>query len=79
MPLSELPALEALLSEPSSSAPDAGLIATGRPKRAGVDLPCCPKCALADRVELEGRSGACGLWFRCERCDAMFFGHLPTR
>jgi hypothetical protein len=68
MPLSELPTLKALVDRGHS----------GRPKHAGGDLPCCPKCESADGVELEGRSGACGLWFRCERCDAMFFGNVPT-
>jgi hypothetical protein len=58
MPLSELPALKALV--------------------AGGDLPCCPKCAEADQVEPEGRSGECGLWFKCRRCEAIFFGYAPV-
>ena len=57
MPLSELPALKALMARPSSPGPAAGHTQSGRPKRAVVNLPCCPKCVLADQVEAEGRSG----------------------
>jgi len=77
MPLSELPALKALVARPSSGEPNAHRGKRGA-NDAGGDMPRCPKCAEADQVEPEGRSGECGLWFKCRRCEAIFFGYAPA-
>lgn len=74
MPPSELPAMTALLAVPSDPELVAGRFDGGEtsgPLRRV--MPRCPKCDAADLVEAEGRSGACGPWFICGRCQAVFF------
>ena len=74
MPLSELPALEALLGMPSSLTPVThGLDGTRTKIIVSREMPRCPKCAQSDLVEPEGRSGTSGPWFICGRCQAIFF------
>jgi hypothetical protein len=74
MPLSELPAMKALLAVPSHPELVAGRFDGGETSsRLRRGIPRCPKCDAADLVEAEGRSGQCGPWFICGRCQAVFF------